>query len=189
MRKRAVVCHCWGGHPDFIWYPYAKVNLETLGFQVEIPALPDTDNPCLDQWLPALKSAVGKPNEDTILVGHSLGCATILRYLESLGGDQKVGGVVLVAGFTDERGDAEIRSFFEGPFDYQRIKPRSRGFISIHSDNDRALEPDYFKHAKIFLKQLRAKLIIIPDGGHFTEADNCTELPEVVSSVKELAEI
>ncbi|MCK5315191.1 MAG: alpha/beta hydrolase, partial [Anaerolineales bacterium] len=75
MRKRAVFCHCWGGHPDYIWYPYAKVNLEELGFQVDIPALPDTDNPRLDQWLPALKNAVGEPNEDTILVGHSLGCA------------------------------------------------------------------------------------------------------------------
>lgn len=69
--KRAVLCHCWGGHPEFIWYPYLKTKLKDAGFKVEIPMMPDTDHPVVQSWLPAFSKAVGEICEDDILIGHS----------------------------------------------------------------------------------------------------------------------
>ena len=184
--KRAVLCHCWGGDPDFIWYPYLKTQLNAAGITVEIPLMPDTDHPVLQSWLPSFSKAAGDVGADDILIGHSVGCATVLRFLESLSHDRKVGGVVMVAGFLDDRGDSEISSFFKEAFNYEKIRMRSSKFVSIHSDNDPALKPNYFKHADVFLSKLKAKIVIIPDGGHFSMADNCFALPEVVHEVIQL---
>lgn len=186
--KRAVLCHCWGGYPDFIWYPYFKSKLEEAeaGIQVDIPLMPDTDHPVFQNWLTSFSEAVGEVSEDQILIGHSLGCATVLRFLESLNRNQKVGGVVMVAGFLDDRGDAEINSFFKRDFNFETIALRSLRFVSIHSDNDPSLKPNYFKHSHIFLSKLKSKIVVIPDGGHFSMADNCFELPEVVDEVLNL---
>ena len=49
--KRAILCHCWGGHPEFIWYPFFRKKLEAAGITVIIPALPDTDHPLADNCL------------------------------------------------------------------------------------------------------------------------------------------
>ncbi len=184
--KRAILCHCWGGHPEFIWYPFFRKKLEAAGITVSIPALPDTDHPKVQGWLTSFSEAAGKVGEEDILVGHSLGCSTILRFLESLDGNRQVGGVVMVAGFLDDRGDAEISSFFNTEFRYETIASRSQRFVSIHSDNDPALKPNYFKHAHIFLSKLKAKVVVIPDGGHFSMADNCLAFSEVVDEVLNL---
>src|SRR5579864_5467326 len=99
---RVVIVHCWNGYPEYCWYPETKRELEEKGFQVEVPSFPETDSPKLSLWLPKLKEVVGKPDQELFLVGHSAGAITILRYLETLTGGERVGGVILVAGFTDD---------------------------------------------------------------------------------------
>ena len=84
----------------------------------------------------------------------------------------------MVAGFLDDRGDSEISSFFKDEFNYENIRMRSSRIVSIHSDNDPSLKPDYFKYSNVFLSKLKAKIIIIPDGGYFyignsLVVDNC----------------
>jgi len=52
--KRAVLCHCWGGYPEFIWYPYFKAKLKDAGIKVDIPSMPDTDHPVVQNCLTSL---------------------------------------------------------------------------------------------------------------------------------------
>ena len=156
--KRAVLCHCWGGNPEFIWYPYLKAKSKDAGIKVIIPTMPDTDHPVIQSWLPAFSKAVGKTSEDDILIGHSVECATVLRFLESLSKNQKVGGVVLVAGFLDDRCDSEISSIFEEEFNYEKIKRGSSRFVSIHSDNDPSLKPDISNIPMCFYQSSKLKL-------------------------------
>ena len=120
--KRAVIIHCWDGYPDYCWYPYVKKELEAKGFEVQVPAFPETDAPKLDAWLHVLKEKVGIPDGNTYLIGHSVGCITIFRYLESLAPGQKIGGVVLVAGFTDDLGFKELKNFFTTEIQFEKIK-------------------------------------------------------------------
>ncbi len=108
MGKRVFIIHCWDGRPNYCWYPWVKKELEKNGFQVNVPAMPETEMPRMEKWVPELRKLVGSPDKDVYLVGHSVGCITILRYLESLKENEKIGGAVLVAGFTDDLDFKEI---------------------------------------------------------------------------------
>ena len=94
-------CSCpWlGGGPDKDWFPWLIEELKKTDFEIIAPQLPNTNIPRIENWVPALAHAVGTPDENTYLIGHSMGCQTIARYLVSLPEDIKVGGVIFVAGF------------------------------------------------------------------------------------------
>lgn len=87
--KRAFLIHGWEGFPEEGWRPWLKKKLEDKGFKVIVPAMPDTKKPTLEVWLPFLQKLVGKPTENDFFVGHSLGCITILRFIEHLKEDGK----------------------------------------------------------------------------------------------------
>jgi predicted alpha/beta hydrolase family esterase len=182
--KRAIIVHCWEGYPDYCWYPQTKKELEAAGFEVFVPEMPETEMPKLSLWLPKLKEAAGKPDEDLYLIGHSAGCITIMRYLESLGDNEKVGGVVFAAGFTDNLGYEELENFFETPLDFEKIKSEAGHFVDIYSDNDPYVSP---KHADILKKKLGAELIFKPGMKHFSGQavykESCTSLPEVSQAI------
>lgn len=187
--KRAIIVHCWEGYPEYCWYPYVKRKLGVKGFEVFIPEMPDTENPKLDEWLPELQEIIGEPDEELYLIGHSLGCATVMRYLETLGEDQKIGGAVFVAGFNENVGFDEIQSFFETPIDLDKIKSTvKKGFVAIYSDDDPYVD---LKYADIFKEGLGAEIIIKHNAKHFSGPiegeESCTELPDVISSVEKLA--
>jgi len=45
--KRAIIIHCWAGHPEYCWYLQTKKDLEELGFDVQVSTMPDTEEPRL----------------------------------------------------------------------------------------------------------------------------------------------
>lgn len=186
--KRAIIVHCWEGYPEYCWYPWVKKELEKAGFKVIVPAFPDTEKPRQEAWVPYLTNVIGEPDEDLYLVGHSVGCVTIMRYLEALTGARKIGGVVFVAGFTTDLGYEELKNFFTAPIDFDKIRQRCPKFVAIHSDNDKYVD---LKYADIFKEQLGAEVIVKRDAGHFSGSieneGSCIELPEVVTSVKKLS--
>jgi predicted alpha/beta hydrolase family esterase len=163
--KRVIIVHCWSGTPQYCWYQWAKDQLEPKGFTVEIPAMPETDEPKLRLWLPKLIETIGQPDEDLYLVGHSIGCATIMRYLEQLPEGQKVGGVVLVAGYTSDLGFDELKNFYQTPLDFTKIRSSSvNGFYNIHSDDDQYVPLSNSAELK---KYLGGEAIILHAKGHF----------------------
>ena len=118
--KRAFLIHGWGGTSEEGWLLWLKNELEKRDFEVYAPAMPDTKHPKMDVWLDTLKKHVGTPDESCYFIGHSLGCITILRFLEGLSQGQQIGGVVLVAGFSDinitvdeDENIQHIKTFFE----------------------------------------------------------------------------
>jgi uncharacterized protein len=192
--KRVVIIHCWEGYPEYCWHPQVKKDLKQLGFKVKVPAMPETERPQLDKWLPKLKEVVGNPDEELYLIGHSSGVITILRYLENLSEGQKIGGAVLVAGFIDDLSYMDsvedktvLPSFFQTPINWHKIKSHTNNFVAIHSDNDPYVQ---LKHADVFREKLDAKVIIRPGMKHFSGSDvyeeSCTELPDVVEAVKQM---
>ena len=149
-----------------------------------MPEMPETDTPKLSLWLQKLKEIAGKPDENLYLIGHSLGCITIMRYLESLSEGEKIRGVVFVAGFTDNLEYKELDSFFEAPIDFEKIKSKASYFTAIYSDNDPYVPT---KHADIFKEKLGAELIFKPGMKHFSGQavykENCTSLPDVSQAI------
>jgi hypothetical protein len=180
---KALIIHCWDGSPSYCWYPRVKQQLEAQGFEVSVPVMPQTHAPKQKLWLPKLAETV-TDLENTVLIGHSTGCITILRYLESLPSGKKCKGVVLVAGFTDNLGFDELSNFFETPINFEKIKTHSPAFIAIMSDNDPYVP---LKHADIFKEKLGAKVIIKHNQGHFSDEGNYKELPDVVEVLKSMS--
>jgi uncharacterized protein len=187
---KVVIVHGWGGKADYCWFPQVKKDLEKKAIHVEVPNFPDTDNPKLSEWLPKLKQVIENTKADElILVGHSAGCVTILRYLEQLPSNKKLKGIILVAGFTDDLGIPELKNFFESPLDLEKIKDKAEKFIAINSDNDQYVA---LKYGEEFKQKLNAKLIIKHNFNHFSgpvdDPKSITELPEVVENIKLLVD-
>jgi predicted alpha/beta hydrolase family esterase len=95
--NRVFIIHGWGGYPEECWFPWLKQKLEQRGFHVEVPQMPEPSAPKIETWVAYLAQRIATPDQDTYLVGHSIGVQTILRYLETI--ENQIGGVVAVAGF------------------------------------------------------------------------------------------
>src|SRR4030042_2830510 len=184
MNKRVFLMHGGEGYPEEGGRPWLKQELEKKGFKVYVPAMPDTAKPTEEKWVSHLAKIVGKPDLNCHFVGHSLGCMTILRYLETLGEGQKVGGAILVAGFGNdleyEAYKGELSSFFRTPIDWEKIKNRCKRFVAIRSDNDPWVSP---KNTSLFRDKLGAEVIIEHNMKHFSGDDGITELPIVLEKL------
>ncbi len=183
MTKRVFVVHCWGGKPNTRWYPWLKGELKKRGFEINVLAMPNTEHPKMNAWVKHLSMAVGSPDENCYFVGHSVGCITILRYLETI--KKKVGGVVMVAGFTSDLGFDDLKSFFTRPINWKRIKSNCSNFVAIHSDNDPYVSLHYGK--EIFKSKLGAELVIEHGKGHFSVDNNIVELSSALKAVLKLS--
>ncbi len=145
--------------------------------------MPNTNKPTLQEWLTCLKRVVGMPDENTYLVGHSLGVIAILRYLEQLPKNQKIGGAIFVAGFPEPIGYEELNSFFITPLDYNKVKNSVKKTVAIHSDNDPYVP---FRNGELLRDRLGAKLIVVSKAGHLNKKDGFTTLPIALNSILEM---
>ncbi len=74
-----------------------------------------------------------------------------------------------------------IKSFFEKPFNFSKIRNSCKNFVIIHSDNDKIVP---IKHAHILRENLGAKLVL-EHKGHFTGTES-RELPVVLEEILRL---
>ena len=171
--KRIIIVHGWDGASDRDWIPWATTELKKLGYEVVCPDLPHTENPTIEDWVPFLARIVGTPNQDTYFIGHSIGCQTIMRYLQTI--DIEVGGAIFVAGWFDlenlEGPDAEAiaRPWLETPIDTEKVRGNLGFLVTLLGDNDPWVP--YEKTKEKFEKLLGSEVITISQGGHITSDD------------------
>jgi len=191
MKKRVFIAHGWEGSPESNWFPWLKQELEIKGFEVHVPQLPDTNNPRIEKWVPALAQVVGTPDENTYFIGHSMGCQAIARYLSSLPEEAKVGGVIFVAGFFKrltglEEGEEETSNhWLNTPLDLEKVRAHLLKSIAIFSDNDRYVPLD---NQDDFHDKIGSEIITMKQMGHFSGDDGTLELPIVLESVLRVAQ-
>lgn len=182
---RVIIVHGFKGKPDTNWKPWLVSRLKETGVDVIVPEMPNTDSPIADEWVNNLSKVVQDPNEDLFLVGHSLGCITILRYLEGLREGEKVGGCIFVAGFTGKfelyKGGHD--SFFDHELDWARIKEHCDSFVAIHSEDDMNVEQ---QQLNLFESKLDAKTVLVNGMGHFGSNDGVYEVPLVRDELEKL---
>lgn len=179
MKKHVVIVHGFTAKPGTNWKPWLKRELEAKGFEVDVPAMPDTEHPIASEWTAELAKIVVKPSRNTYLVGHSLGCITILRYLETLAEGQNVGGIVLVAGFGERFQKYKSGShdtFFDHKLNWSHIREHCSNIVAIHSDDDPGVGTEQLS---LFKDRLGAKAIMVHGMGHFSSADGVFEVPLV----------
>lgn len=195
MPKKVYIVYGWKASPEENWFPWLKAELEKRGFEVFVPRLPESLVPRIDAWINKLSDVVGVPDENTFFIGHSLGCQTIVRYLETLDDHIKIGGVVFVAGFFKDL-KSWIKSFvniaakklvaewLEAPINLKKAKSHFDKSIAIFSTND------YFvslENQDIFCDNFGSKIVIEHNKGHFSGSTGVFELPSALDAVLEIS--
>jgi uncharacterized protein len=183
--KRVFIIHGWAGTPEGGWLGWLKVELSQKGYEVIAPQMPNAETPKIDEWIPFLSELVGEPQKGDFFVGHSIGCQTIIRYLESIA-PKKIAGAAYVAGWFTLKG-------LEGPdeeklaspwvtlsIDFEKVKSTGGKFLAILSDNDPYVP---LSDKEIFEKKMGAKIIVAHNKGHFAGEDGSAEIPEVLEFI------
>lgn len=147
---------------------------------MRVPAMPDTDHPTPKAWIAALAKHIGEPDDETLLIGHSLGCPTILRYLEGLSHGKRVGTVILVAGCAKKLGQGfeELEPFFERPLDWDTITSHCDRIALLHSDDDPLVPVDY---AREMADRLDVRPTIVHGRRHFASGEGTQDIHEVLA--------
>ncbi len=178
IMKRLFIVHGWGGFPEEAWFPWLSKEATKTGFHVQSLAMPNTNTPKINEWIPFLAKSVGKLDSETYFLGHSIGCQAIIRYLASQNNNS--GGVILVApwftltGLESKEEEAVAEPWTNDPIDFAKVKKNAKKIIAIFSDNDPFVP---LENVKMFEQKLNAKTIIEKNKGHFNLGDGVTTLP------------
>jgi hypothetical protein len=176
MKKTIYIIHGWGFDSKSYWIPNLKFELEKQDCNVVAIDMPDTENPTIANWVTKLQEVTDNHiDENVYFVAHSIGCQTVLRFLESLPDNQKLGGALFVAGWLtitglDESEKTIAEPWLTTPIDYERIKQHTDNISCIFSNNDPYVTKD---NEDIFLEKLDVQIFQIGDRGHIdNESDS-----------------
>jgi uncharacterized protein len=182
--KQVYLIHGWGGNDSSEgWFGFVKSELSNNGFKVTGFNMPDTDSPTIQNWVGFLEKNIKRVDKDTYFIGHSIGCQTIMRYLEKLPERVKIGGAIFVAGWfnlmdMDENEEKIAMPWIEGQIDFERVKKHTNNFLAIFSNNDPYVP---LSNSNVFQEKLNAEIVIKDNEGHFNET---LEIKEIIDFIK-----
>lgn len=189
------------------WHGWLASELQKKDWKVICPQMADKDIPRIESWTKQLSAAVlefGGLDENTYFVGHSIGCQTIIRFLEQASENYtgKIGGVVFVAPFLthienlvdenneQQRNNRELmiqidNEWAQTPVDFVKVKSIINKNTAIFSDNDMHVS---LENKKIFEEKLNSKTVVLHSRGHFSPVtDKTLELGEVLTELEDIA--
>ena len=170
-----IIIHGIYGHPEENWFPWLKKELEKKGFEVIVPKFPTPISQSLESWSRVISKYEDKINKDAVLIGHSLGAAFILNYLEQA--NKKIKAAFLVAGYhkllSNEFYELN-KSFVYKGFNWEKIKNNCSKFFVLASDNDPYIPLETNKE---LAKILDAELHVLHNGGHLNKKAGYGKFP------------
>jgi len=182
MEKKCIIIHgCPSTSEDPTynkhWIPWTKKQLIASGIGTETPIMPSPWQPDYNKF----KSEFEKLNvdENTILVGHSCGCAFLVRWLGET--KTKIFKLILVAPWkVNDEGDSFREKFYTYGID-KTISERATKIIMFTADDE---DPEGKESLKIFHNALGGEIIELKNRGHYTQGDMGTEeFPELLEKI------
>lgn len=162
---------------DKHWIPWIKKKLAAKGIKTETPLMPEPWTPDYEKFKKEFEKC--DVVEDTVLVGHSCGCAFLVHWLGET--KKKIKKLILVAPWKiPDEGDEFQEAFYIYPID-GTIKKRIKKITMFTADNE---EEDGKKSLRIFHKALDGKIIKLKGRGHYIMGDMKTEqFPELLEEI------
>ncbi len=162
--KTAYLLHGTGGSgTDYFWFDDTKTYLESKGYSVWWPSLPNTHKPELNDSIYFLENNAPPFDEETIMIGHSSACPLLLSFMQYM--KVQIKQVILVAGYYDKFEDNDVANLMLEPtYDWASIQEASDEIIMINSDNDPWDCTD--QKARASALRLGAPLILTSGQGH-----------------------
>jgi len=135
--KRFVLLHGREGSPEKGFFPWLKIELEKRGYEVQVPTLPNTEEPNDEAQADYVQEHCTL-DEDTVVIGHSFGGVVALRLLER---GKKVQRVSLVSTpysgtYLDSKKRASVTEACKKGFDFGKIKRNAQSFIVLPDSTD-----------------------------------------------------
>ena len=188
--NKIYIIHCWDGTKEDGWYPWLDKELSNENNKVYRFNMPNTSNPKIEEWVSFLDKQIETLDEKTYFIGHSIGCQTILRYLQTKD-ICKVGGILFVApwldlldyAIEDEDSYNTAKPWLTIPINFEKIKKFTNNISCIFSDNDYFVSLD---QKDKFEELLNVKTIIVNNKGHISQDDNVYELKEILEECKKM---
>jgi len=175
------IIHGVYGNPEENWFPWLKKELESQGYEVIVPKFPTPLDQSLESWLRVFLHYEEKINEETVLIGHSLGAPFILNYLEKT--NKKIKAAILVAAFHKPLGiqyDEINKTFVDKQFNWEKIKANCNKFFIFNSDNDPWIP---LETAQELAKNLNAEMNVVHDGGHLNKKAGYEDFPILLETI------
>ncbi len=179
--KKALIIHGWDGNPKEPLHQYLRGKLEPLGYEVTVPSMPNPATPVIKDWINKIDSVFDM--ETDLIIGHSIGCQAVLRFIETLDTKVSIPKIILIAPWMrldintiEEEGEEVIeiaRPWMETPIDFDKVKKIAKSIVAIFSDNDCYVPLDQVEY---FRDKLGAITYVEHNQGHFTVSDNFMNL-------------
>jgi len=185
--KNAFLVHSTGGSPFETFYPWLSTELKKIGYKVECPQFPTPEGQTLENWMAVAKPFLKNFNEETVLVGRSIGGPFVLRLLEA--SPVKTNAAFIVAGFCSGPIMPEfqpvVQTFIEKPFNWKKIRANAKSFFVYHSDNDPYLKEEKGREVA---KNLGIEMTLVPGAEHFGLGAGFTEFPLLLDDIRSVGE-
>lgn len=158
--KNAIIVHGMPSKEEYLnpdnlsashnhWFPWIQRQLILQGILTQTPEMPMPYDAKYNEWASVFGQY--KLDEDTILVGHSLGAGFLIRFLSE--NNVKVGRVVLVAPWLDPNKELES-TFFD--FDIaSNLASKTKDltvFISDDDDQEELTSVEFLKNTVLGLR-------------------------------------
>jgi leucyl-tRNA synthetase len=135
-----VLLHGYTGSPEKNFFPWLKGELEKRGHRVSVPKLPNTNKPNIPEQIEYIIKHE-KFDENTILLGHSLGSVIALKVLEKL--NKPIKKLILAAGLIEPNSkDKPYVNTFDWKFDVEKIKKNIKEIVILKDTNDKEIRKD-----------------------------------------------
>lgn len=175
MKTNVFIFHGTEGYPEENWFPWLKQELEQKDCSVFVPQFPTPPivPAKIAEWFDVLKNYEKSIDENTILIGHSLGGIFTLRILEKLERPVKaaffVGTPIGVRPIANYDRDNSFSGF---DFDWEAIKKKAQHFVVFQSDTDPYVG---LENGKELANNLSVELSFVPNAGHFNKKAGYTK--------------
>ncbi|MBU6310799.1 alpha/beta hydrolase [Patescibacteria group bacterium] len=178
--QKVFLVHGYKTTPNGAWFPWLMGELKKRALFAYALDMPTPEFPVRDEWIQEIACAVDRhEGSERYLVGHSLGVAAILDYLQS-DQAQPVRGAVLVSGRIEPSPALRTAGFYQ-TFEYQRIRSNCERFAVIHAVDDDMVP---IENGVTLAGALGVDLTTLPAGKHLTGSQGVFELPEVLAALE-----
>lgn len=181
-----VILHGTDASHESNWFPWLKAELESLGHEVWVPDLPNSQRPNIHRYNEALLKD-GYDFNGSVVIGHSSGSVAILGLLEALPKDVRIHTAVMAGAFTKRLSESPswemLQELFHEPFNFESIKQKSGQFIFVHSNDDPFCP---INDARELCGSLNGEFIEFDGMGHFSKKldprfDTFPELLDIIN--------
>ncbi len=157
------------------WFPWLGKELSKRNVNFSNELYPKDWNPEYSKWKKTFEE--NKIDESTILVGHSLGCGFISRWLSE--SKKKVKKIILVAPYIlDSPGLPWLKEMVN--FSLINMSDYCDDLVVFYSDND---YPDILESVSYLKEKTNGRFVEFRKAGHFCESNGFEKFPKLLDEI------